>query len=259
MMLTTHDIDPTKLKTMEQKQAMINDTWNALANAGRLDETGFRYRNGDKFGRWNKVAGAFHGQTVIACAAGPSISGFDLNKLDGKLSIGCNHMIETYDRFTWFIFQDQRFLKKTTYDLHRYGGLIFAHNNTHMDYRDYENLILFKSAKKPGLVQDGIYPRYQTGVATLHLAILSGAKKIYLLGHDNPKSWDFQKEGRMHGIEGYTGEVFDQKAIDETAERCKAYASFMPFKSRIINVCEDGILNQWFNSISMEQFEKEIA
>jgi hypothetical protein len=258
-MLTTHDIDPDKIKTMSQKQAMIDATWNALANAGRIDEDGIRYRNGDRFGRWNKVVGAFNGQTVISCAAGPSIDGFDFTKIDGKLSIGCNHMIEVYDRFTWFIFQDQRFLRKTTYDLHRYGGLIFAHNNTHMEYRDYPNLILFKSGKKAGLAPDGIHPRFQTGAATLHLAILSGAKKIYLLGHDNPKAWDFEKEGRMHGIKDYNGEDFTPAAVQDTAKRCEVYKDFLPFRNKIINVCDQGILNQWFESITMDQFLKEIA
>jgi len=259
MIITSHEVDEHKILSREEKQKLVNATWKALSDAGRIDELGLRYRIGDALGNIKKCEGAFKGQTVYACAAGPSIDGFDFSLLDGKLSIGCNHMIETYDKFTWFIFQDQRFMERTSYDLHKYNGLIFAHNHTNMEYEEYPNLMLFKSAKKPRTYRDGIYARHQTGIAVLHLAVISGASKIYLLGHDNPASWDFEKQGRMHGIPGYTGEQFFPDAVKETAARLADYEPFRPWASRIVNVCENGYLQRWFQSITMEEFKKELA
>lgn len=227
--------------------------WNNFEEMG-LFTLNCRKRNGP----WNEVRNVWRGMPAFFVGSSISARGFDLNKLAGKHSIGVNHMIELYDSFEWFLFQDQRFLRITTYNLNNYRGRIFCHNSSPVLTSDYERVTFFKTQYNKGQGIDlepekGLYPRVLTGMVAVHLALVSGANPIYMIGMDTPQEIDM-KEGH-HFNKGYTGEVNTEKSLKGTTDKYNLFSAFAKWKDRIINVCPDGRIDM-FKKISFEELDK---
>lgn len=224
-----------------------------------FEEVGFFTLNATKRnGDWTGIKDAWKNKPCFIVGSSISARNFDLNKLDGHLSIGVNHMIEYYDRFTWFLCQDHRFLRMTTYNLKKYKGRIFAHNGAPILASDYEKVIFFKTQyNRNGISlnpEDGLYTRCLTGLCMLHLALISGANLIYMIGMDTPKKVNMEKDGH-HYQKNYTGEVNNDRSLQGTIGKYSLYNTFAKWKDRIINVCTDGYVDL-FKKISIEDLNK---
>ena len=228
--------------------------WDNFEDVGR-----FMVNMDKRLGPFDDVINAWKGQPAFVVASSISARGFNLNKLDGLNTIGVNHMIEYYHNFKWFLFQDQRFLRITTYDLKKYKGKIFAHNNTPIMQAEYKNVSFIKTQhnrNNAGISLDpnkGIYPRVLTGAAALHIALISGANPIYLIGCDTPQQLDMTQG--HHFTYDYTGERNDDKSLNGTVGKYVLYKEFMPWGDRIINVCENGRI-ECFNSIGFKELDE---
>lgn len=228
--------------------------WDNFEDIGR-----FTLNMEKRLGPFDNVVNAWKGQPAFVVASSISARGFDLNKLNGLNSIGVNHMIEHYHNFTWFIFQDQRFLRINKYDLHKYKGKIFAHNNTPILQSEYKDVCFIKTQhnrEAKGISLDpnkGIYPRVLTGAAALHLALIANANPIYMIGCDTPR--DITLKDGHHYNKDYTGERNDEKSLKGTMGKYVLYKSFLPWKDRIINVCDNGSIDI-FQMINYKDFDK---
>jgi hypothetical protein len=209
----------------KQKKSSL---WENLENMGR-----FNAYNVIELGPFEGIDNVWKDQPCFVVGAGRSLRGFDFSQLDGLNTIGINHVIEDYDRFKWFMFLDDRFLMRTTYDIKNYTGKIFASSKCRM--LPQNDCVRFKPKTSNRAVstkiENGLWNNRMTGIAALNLAIITGANPIYLLGFDCGTG-----EGSdYHYKKDYT-------AADQTEERREKYVNsarffdkFEPWKDRIIN------------------------
>ena len=230
----------------------INNFWEHLENVGRVSDGRVR------LGPYENINNIWLNEPCYVVGGSISARGFDLNLLDGKHTIGLNHMIEVYDGFEWFLFMDQRFMRISKYDISKYKGKIFAHNNTQLNnFNKPENVVLFKcNNKRPSLrIEDGLFNRSLTGLAGLNLAIITGANPIYMIGMDIPKGLNID-EG-IHYNEDYTGEHRAEKSLKGYIGRYEYFKHFIPYKDRIVNCTIDGYMD-WFKRMDIKDLENRL-
>ena len=248
-----------RLKDVRAKKLFEKyDLCNADKNWNRLSRIGYLSDGKEKLGPFDDVNNFWYKQDCFVVGSGISGQGFDLSLLDGKHSIGVNHMIEYYDGFEWFLFQDLRFLRITTYDLNNYKGRIFTSNNTYFNIDEkLKNVCKFLPL---GINHDvtediskGLYCRPLSGLVALNLAICSGASRIFMIGMDMPKDFieNYEDGQDTHYNSDYNGEDKTKKSILNTKQRLLMFKKFIPYYDRIFNVCEYGIMD-WFQRISMD-------
>jgi glycosyltransferase involved in cell wall biosynthesis len=217
---------------------------------------------GDKKGQFCNIKDAWKNEPCFIIGTSRAIEGFDFNLLNGFHTIGINHLIEDWDLMEWFIYLDERFIKKTTYDLNKFKGKVFGASQTNILQR--KNYIRFKQISRIYNVdlniQNGLFGKL-TGVCAIHLALISGANPIYLLGMDTKKEHAKAEEKEKinhHYKSDYTWEIKTGKYLQKYVRTYKSYLKFSPWKNRIINVCIDGTAPDIFKRISQEELKKEI-
>lgn len=189
--------------------------------------------------------------------AGPALKefiaevGFDF--LNGKHTIGINHVIEDYDKFEWFFFLDKRFLERTTYNINNYKGRIFAQATTGLKTAD-NITVFFCQGNKPTLfIEKGLYNGNLSGLSALNLALITGANPIYLLGFGEGKSSSFKS---YHYKNNYTGEVKTDKVYQKFIRVKKQYSAFSEYADRIIHVTEGNDIKD-FKKMRIEEFKRK--
>jgi hypothetical protein len=235
----------------------INKHWEQIEDIGRLTRT-LQIRQGP----FDGVVNGWKNQPAYVVGGSIAGRGLDLNLLRGRHTIGVNHMIEYYDGFEWFLFQDHRFLRKTTYDLKKYKGKIFCHNSNPIDYGEVKDLVFFKSRRRKPVdlkIEDGLWHRSLSGICATHLALISGANPIYLIGLDTAKDIDIEtiEKTGLHYDKNYTGETKLKLCYKNVTDKLKLFRDFYPWKDRIINVCENGEMD-WFKQISLKGFTERL-
>jgi len=237
---------------------------NADSNWQRLMNIGY-FNNGEKkIGSFHDVNNFWYKEKCFVVGSSVAGRGLDLNLLDGKHTIGVNHMIEYYNKFEWFVFQDLRFWQTTTCDLTKFKGRIFTSNNipVNLDGK-LDNVCKFipvqTSSRVTTCIENGLFARPLTGLVALNLAICSGANRIYMIGMDMPKNFiRYFKDGNSsHYREDYNGEDKTKKSIMNTVSRLELFKKFIPFSDRIYNVCPGGTMD-WFTQISLDEMIEAI-
>lgn len=219
---------------------VVDRTWLKFQIQGVINKTQ------SELGPYHDIAGAWANEPafVVGGSYGLRVAmddGFEWKMLDGFHSIGINHVVEDYPAFEWFIFQDKRFLShakdQADFDLLRdYNGRIFADVKTGLK-PSYNITITYTQENKPTLnIIDGLYSYTATGLLALHLAIISGADPIYMLGLDNGGK-DHSRAG-AHYKTDYPCEVkghhnWAKKYKGKMIEKCDG---FNPWRNKIFNV-----------------------
>jgi hypothetical protein len=215
---------------------------------------------GDNNGHFDGIMNAWKDEPCFVVGTSRAIEGFNFNLLNGLHTIGINHLIEDWDLMEWFIFLDERFLSKTTYDINKFKGKIFASSRTNIlknkNYIRYRQL--FKVDEIELNIINGLYGKL-TGLNALHLALISGANPIYLLGMDTPKEIATQKGTINHHYKNdYTAEKKQREYLQKYINTYKSYNKFVKWKDKIINVCLDGVAPDIFRRVSQDQLKEEI-
>jgi hypothetical protein len=124
------------------------------------------------------------GHDVYIIGGGPSLENFDWNLLKGKKTIGCNNAYQLgFDVCKICIFGDRKWYLHHKKDLASYTGVVYgAEPSLKSQSLGSEVKMLKRYAK--GICEDGVGWNGNTGYAAINLAILLGAKRIYLLGFD---------------------------------------------------------------------------
>lgn len=180
--------------------------------------------------------------------------GFTFDKLRGHHTIGVNHIIEDYHYFEWFLFLDGRFLQLAKYDvINHYRGRVFATRRSGLTPSN-KITIFYKTKELPTeQIINGLYDGQVSGVCALHLAIISGANPIYMLGMDNGGLRD-NRNGN-HFKSDYTGESLKKKGWENYLEKIPRHFNvFEKWKDRIINVDPLGDIKT-FRKVSWKDVE----
>jgi glycosyltransferase involved in cell wall biosynthesis len=216
---------------------------------------------GDSNGKFDGIMNAWKNEPCFVVGTSRAIEGFDFNLLNGLHTIGINHLIEDWDLMEWFVYLDERFLSKTTYNMDNYQGKVFANNSTNIiNKKNYVRFKqIFRTKENIGLnIAEGLFGR-MTGVCALHLALIAGANPIYLLGMDTLKE-DAIKKGTVshHYKEDYNHERKERNYLGKYIGSEKDFLKFSPWKDRIINVCENGTMPNIFKRISKDKLIEDI-
>jgi glycosyltransferase involved in cell wall biosynthesis len=209
----------------------VNKSWEYLSNQGILN--GYSHVS-----NLDWVVDCFKNEPLFIIGASAGLKQVkDWSFLKNFHTIGINHVIEDYEEYIdWLIFLDQRFLDRTTYDINRFKGKIFCNVNIGLSG---DNVFKFKplpQGYQPNVQLNanlGLYSGSLSGHCALHLALITGANPIYLLGMD-AGGGDAQA---YHYKDDYTGEVKGQKKLDKYESAALLMEKFTPFSdNRVFNV-----------------------
>ena len=229
------------------------DVWEWFADVGIIQEPS---KNVIK--DYSYINGLHRGEDIAVIGSGYSGREVNREKLKNMITIGVNHTIDFYVP-DYLLFQDHRFLRLNKYPLETYPGTIFTANNNPFRARSkHPRIISFKPIHKGNTysrdINNGLYSRVSSGICALNLALIMGARKVYLIGCDAPK--DFDKRDFTQGVhisENYAGGIETKEAVIGYNKSIPLYKAFQGESKRIVNVCENG-LNPYFQQISMDQF-----
>lgn len=200
----------------------------------------------------------WEGQDVYIIGGGPSLKTFDWNLLLDKNTIGCNSaFILGAEICKICAFGDFKWWKHYKEDLKSYKGMVVTNSPRIARLPDKE--ILGVRRKGRGLSNDIYFLAWNgnTGAMAVNLALLLGARRVFLLGFDMKLS----EKGRANWH-------------DKRYERVKAdvYKRFMqgfryaaddlPIKfpgREVINLTEDSLLDVFPKQSVLEHFQKERA
>jgi uncharacterized Rossmann fold enzyme len=125
----------------------------------------------------------WEGQDVFIIGGGPSLKGFDWSLLKNEFTIGCNAAFllgEQVSKICYF--GDFDFFEKFKKQLESYKGVVFTSANKLLYSKVPYLWTLQRRAR--GLYTDAIGWNDSTGASAINLALLLGAKRVYLLGFD---------------------------------------------------------------------------
>jgi len=238
----------------ERKRMNKDNTWDFLVRLGMIKGNTLYHRN------YDGIKDAWKDEPCYIVGGGPSLKpvldklGFGF--LDGKHTIGINHVIEDYDGFEWFFFLDKRFIEKTTYDLDKYHGLIFAQCTTGMPPALNVKIYHCRNDRPSSRMEDGLYNANFSGIAALNLAIISGANPIYLLGYGNGVGATHQS---YHYKRDYTGENKLDKNFKKYCNVQAQFSRFREWQDRIIHVTDGNDVVEITRKIKTTQFCNKVA
>ena len=196
-----------------------------------------------KYGSIEKI---WTNETVYIIGGGPSLKGFDWNRLKGKKVIAINRAYEVMPNADALYWTDSRFYRWFKNDINNLNTL----KVTCRPFNGIPNDVVLLKANSAMILDmrpDSISHGNNSGYGAINLAAKLGAKKIYLLGYDmnsegNNTHWHSGYESRhnhsiynkmmryfeslpaelkKHGIEVYNAnpqsklDVFPKCTIDE--------------------------------------------
>lgn len=139
--------------------------------------------------RRHEINGRHKGQDIYILGSGPSLTGFDLSKLNGKTVIAVNHSIEFYPA-DYLVFGDAVFLKTTNFNFREYQGVIVTPDRhrdaTKLNVIPHDRKYFFEPRRDEPHVNAkmGLFHPCSSGMMALNLAIQFRAERIFLLGFD---------------------------------------------------------------------------
>jgi hypothetical protein len=120
---------------------------------------------------------------VYVIGGGKSLEHFDWSLLLNKCTIGCNDAYKYgVDISKICFFGDFLWFEEFKHDLTKYKGTVFT--NAPALYNTKINWLWTMQRESSGVHTDSLGWNFNTGACAVNLAVLLGAKRIYLLGFD---------------------------------------------------------------------------
>lgn len=194
----------------------------------------------------------FEGQTVIVCASGPSLTGFDYSRLAGRNVIAINREHEVIPSAQVLWWSDARYWRGEI-EGRRNRDSLLAHPAPYkatcqMDYRPDDELppeiIEYRFTGALGFDPDPRCLKHGNNGshAAIHLAAHLGATRVVVLGLD----MKYGPDGRSHRHSGH-GLIHTERTLSELM-----LPHFAPLAAElskrgieVINGSEDSALNIW--------------
>lgn len=155
----------------------------------------------------NWIINHFKNQNVFIIGGGPSLVGFDFNRLKNKNTIVINHAFEYVPNLDILIFLDNVFRAEFLnrgFKFEDFDFKVIAGPSSGMKPNDQISVI--QLVKEVSTDPKAMYGRATSTLVALNTALISGAKNIYLLGidqkfragQDHFYSDDWSKKGLTH-------------------------------------------------------------
>jgi len=194
------------------------------------------------------------GQDAFIIGGGNSLKTFDFDLLKDELTIGCNTAyilgssickICFFGDFKWF----EEFKDKTPTPLSKFDGAVFTSANRL--YNTKLPWLYTMPRESNGLYKKALGWNKNTGASAVNLALILGAKRVFLLGFD----MDLSEEGRPN----WHNELIDKPNSGVYSKFVTGFnrvAIDLPKKfpgREIINVTDESKLNI-FPKVSVKEF-----
>lgn len=139
-------------------------------------------RNRKRYMKVGSIPPKFKDQTIYLVGGGPSLKGFDFNKLKGKKVIAINKAFVHIPFADVMYWTDNRFYNWFKAKIHEFKGM----KVTNKPKPVADDIINLRDSGRTGLDLDKSSLRHgnNSGYAAINLAVHLGAKKIVLLGYD---------------------------------------------------------------------------
>jgi len=202
--------------------------------------------------KW-EIKPVWNNEDVFVIGGGSSLKDFDWNLLLPELTIGCNAAFSLGSKICKVcLFCDSKFYEKFKKGLAEFDGTVFTNSTSLQKTRESWLWTIPKVSK--GLSNAALGTNGSTGCAAINLALLMGAKRVFLLGIDA----DLAADGKSHWHNKYAS-VTDRQAFRVFKNGFAAVAEDLPrlFPGReVINVSDVSKVDV-FPKISPAMFWKE--
>ncbi len=189
-------------------------------------------------------------QDVFIIGGGKSLKRFDWNLLKNENTIGCNDAFKHGNEICKIcIFGDSKWFKIFEQSLARYKGIVFT--NVHQLQKTKLPWLWTVPRKISGLHTEALGWNGSTGALAINLALLLGAKRIFLLGFDMHLSKDGRSNWHDNNIDrpcAYIYSTFLVKFDKLVVDLKKKFPEV-----EIINVTDESSLNV-FPKIGVTEF-----
>lgn len=177
--------------------------------------------------RW-KPERELEGATVYIIGGGPSLRGFNWERLAKERTVGCNAAYTHGAALcNYCLFSDELFWKHNSEGLEQYAQL-GGKPVTHCEYVPADRPWLASMARNLTTMTADGYSLYQgyggnSGSAAIHLALLLGAKRVLLLGFDGKLGADGKSNWHERTLERPNAAVYTkfEEAFDYIAANFK--------------------------------------
>lgn len=198
----------------------------------------------------------WEGRDVYILGGGPSLVKFDWSSLIDRAVIGCNSAFFLgADICNICVFGDLKWWETFKWDLQSYKGLVVTNVR---QLRDSDCSWLFTMLRKPkGLGHKSLGWNSNTGASAINLALILGAKRVYLLGFDMKLGASSKVNWHDKQIQKCFPEVYDRFKIGFENVACELNEKFPGCE--IINLTEDSNLNAFPKQSIIEHFSVEVV
>ncbi len=191
-------------------------------------------------------------QDVFIIGGGKSLERFDWDLLSKENAIGCNDaFIHGPVICKICIFGDTKWFEAHELELLHYKGVVFT--NAPKMYKTKLKWVWVMQRESSGLHTDALGWNFSTGASAINLAILLGAKRIFLLGFDMHLSAG-RNNWHQNRVDKPDPEVF-AKFITGFGHVVKDLKEKFP-EVEVINVTDDSSLDL-FPKVGVTEFWKE--
>ncbi len=151
----------------------------------------------------------WEGQEVFIIGGGDSLKTFDWDLLKPQLTIGCNDAyLHGPDICKLCIFGDIKWYEAHKKQLSEYKGVVFTNVGQLAKSRDPWLWWLERESK--GVHENALGWNWNTGAAAINLAVILGAKNIYLLGFDMKLGPDGNANWHVNNLDKPDPAVYDK-------------------------------------------------
>jgi len=193
------------------------------------------------------------GQDVFVIGGGSSLELFDWELLKDENTIGCNDAFKHGEEICKIcIFGDVKWFKTFERELSRYKGIVFT-NSPSLQKTNLPWLWTM-IRRGSGLYKDSLGWNGNTGATAVNLALLLGAKRIFLLGFDMHLSKNKKANWHENRLNKPNASIYDKflRGFGKLAIDLKKKFPDV----EIINITDDSSLNL-FPKIGVDKFWKE--
>jgi len=204
--------------------------------------------------RWTPEA-KWQGQDAFIIGGGHSLESFDFNLLkpEGILTIGCNDAyLRGSDICNICFFADNKWWKEHKVQLEQFKGAVFT--NCPQLQKNTTSWLWIMGRHDRGLSLTALGWNHNTGAGAVNLALLLGAKRIFLLGFDMHLSRNGRSNWHNNNLDKPNKKIYLR--FLKGFERLK---KDLPEKfpgREIINITDDSSLNI-FPKIAVKKFWNE--
>jgi uncharacterized Rossmann fold enzyme len=190
-------------------------------------------------------------QEVYIIGGGKSLEHFDWNLLKDKFVIGCN---DAYKLGSFIcdicVFGDAKWFDFHKQELVHYKGTVFT-NNSRLHKKSPVTWLWTMRREGSGLHLDALGWNFSTGALAVNLALLLGAKKIYLLGFDMKLSKDGDNNWHPNKLDKPNKTLFPKFVKGFLRVKADLEKKFADVE--VFNITDDSDLNV-FPKIGVKEF-----